>query len=208
MNLVTLAFAAFLAVPGSATAQDEVIVVNGQPITSYDVEQRMRWQNRASNFGERMKALLTGDGGKEKFRQMMTAAQPRSQAEAKEAAEHIKKEMIEDAKRQVLSEGGATRKAVIEALIDDKLKLQAAKRLGIEISDEEVEGHSVKRAARTDGEGAEPDLNAFYARFEADGISRKTIQEIFRAQLAWLAVVRRKYGPGTDPKGDFELEKQ
>jgi peptidyl-prolyl cis-trans isomerase SurA len=200
--LAALLLAAFVAVPGSALAQDVAILVNGEPITSYDVAQRTLWQNRTSNFGERMKALLTGDEVNKKFRQMMDAEQPHSLAEGKQAAERIKKKLIEDAKRQVLSEGGATRKAVIEALIDDKLKLQAARRLGIEISDEEVEGNLAERAAGADAgpDGARPDLNAFYAKFEADGISRKTIQEVIRAQLAWRAVIRRKYG------GD-ELEK-
>jgi peptidyl-prolyl cis-trans isomerase SurA len=203
-----LAFAAFLAVPGSELAQNEVIVVNGEPITSYDVAQRTLWQNRTTNFGERMKALLTGDEVKAKFRQMMLAAQPSSQAEAKQAAERIKKELIEDAKRQVLSEGGATRKAITEALIDDKLKLQAARRLGIEITEEEVEGNLAERAARANAspDGSKPDLNAFYEQFEADGIGRKTIQEIIRAQLAWRAVIRRTYGPakGPETEGGYE----
>jgi peptidyl-prolyl cis-trans isomerase SurA len=168
-------------------------LVNGEPITTCDVAQRKLWENRTKNFGERMKALLTGDKVKEKFRQKMYAAHPRSQAEAKEAAERIKKELIEEAKKQVLSEGGATQRAVIEALIDDKLKLQAGKRLGIEISDREVERNLVERAARANAGayGGKPDLNAFYAKFEADGISRKTVQEVIRAPLAWLAVIRR-----------------
>jgi hypothetical protein len=107
--------------PKSALAQNEVIVVNGERMTSYDVDQRKLWLNLTNGFGERMKALLTGDEVNRKFREKMLVAQPKSRAEAEEAAARIKKELIEDAKRQVLSEGGATRQAVIEALSRNSL---------------------------------------------------------------------------------------
>ncbi len=38
-------------------------------------------------------------------------------------------------------------------------------------------------------------LEEFYKQFETDGINRKTIQDIIRAQLAWRDVIRRQYGP-------------
>ena len=71
---------------------------------------------------------------------------------------------------QILCERGGMRKTVIDALIDDKLKLQAAKRLGIEITDEEVvKDIIVDRLAN----GEEPDVNAYYAPRVAYGIGRK-----------------------------------
>lgn len=182
--------------PHPATAQNIVVLVNDEPITSFDVSQRQRWAAlTGGNFGERMKAHLTGDAVNQRFRQMMMAANPRSQEEAQQAAERIKKELIEDAKRRVLADGGgSTRKAAINSLIEDKLKLQAAKKLDIKISDKEVEENL---AARAGGEGAEKKakLEEFYQRFEKDGIYRKTIQEIFRVQLAWRDAIRRVYGP-------------
>jgi peptidyl-prolyl cis-trans isomerase SurA len=202
----------------------------------------MRWNARTNGFGDRMKAILTGDAIKERFRQKMIAANPHSQGEAQELAEKIKKELLEDAKSRVLSEGGGiSRKTAIDALIDDKLKLQAAKKLDIKISDSEVEQTLIQRTggdaaeaatpspstdtgAKTDAaeqkgggkrrggrsagapdaaggaaSGSKPSKNAkleeFYAQFEKDGINRKTIQEIIRAQLAWRDVIRRQYGP-------------
>ena len=122
----------------------------------------------------------------------MSAAQPRTPNEAQRGAERINKELIEDATMQILSERGAMRKTVIDALIDDKLKLQAAKRFGIEITDEEVVKDIIlERLA----EGEEPDVNAYYAPRVAYGIGRKTIQEIIRAELAWRAVMNHTYGP-------------
>ena len=196
--LITLSSAAFVAVPGSALAQEIAIRVNGELITSHEIVQRTLFQslpslqNRISDFYERLNALLAADKVKEKFRQKMSAAQPRTPKEAQRVAEHINKELIEDATMQILSERGATRKAVIDALIDDKLKLQAAKRLGIEITDEEVVKDIIlDRLA----DGEEPDANAYYAPRVAYGIDRKTIQEIIRAELAWRAVMNHTYGP-------------
>jgi peptidyl-prolyl cis-trans isomerase SurA len=182
--------------PREAAAQNIVVLVNDEPITTFDVSQRQRWLARTTTgFGERMKTLLTGDSINQRFRQLMMAAQPRSQAEAQQAAERIKKELIEDAKRRVLAEGGGTsRKAVIEALIDDKIKLQAAKKLDIKITDKEVEETLL---ARFGGEGTDKKakLEEFYQQFEKDGISRRTVQEVFRVQLAWRDVIRKQYGP-------------
>ena len=196
--LISLSFAAFVAVPWSALAQEMAIRVNGELITTHDIVQRTLFQNlpslqnRISDFYERLNALLAGDKVKEKFRQKMSAAQPRTPKDAQRAAERINKELIGDATMQILSERGAMRKSVIDALIDDKLKLQAAKRLGIEITDEEVVKDIISDRLAS---GEEPDVNAYYAPRVAYGIGRKTIQEIIRAELAWRAVMNHTYGP-------------
>src|SRR5262249_3530227 len=160
MHPIALLLASFLAAPGGA--QNVAVLVNGEPITSYDITQRTFWENRTNNFGERMKAFLSTAllssnefDKKGPLKPWTYPAQPRSQAEAQQADERIQKDLIECAKRKVLSEGGATRQAVIEALIDDRLKLQEARRLGIEINDEEVEASLVQRVAASAGAGAD-----------------------------------------------------
>jgi len=189
-------FFALLTGIGDANAQNVVVLVNDEPITSGDVAQRIRWNARTNGFGDRMKSILTGDAIKERFRQAMIAANPHSQAEAEQAAEKIKKQLLEDAKNRVLSDGGGTsRKAAIDSLIEEKLKLQAAKKLDIKVSDSEVEQVLSQRAAGGAAESKKPDLSEFYKQFETDGINRKTIQDIIRAQLAWRDVIRRQYGP-------------
>jgi peptidyl-prolyl cis-trans isomerase SurA len=221
-------FFALVTGAADASAQNVVVLVNDEPITSGDVAQRTRWNARTNGFGDRLKAILTGDSIKERFRQEMIKANPRSQAEAEQAAERIKKQLLEDAKNRVLSDGGG-RKAAIDALIEDKLKMQAAKKLDISagrcgayvnsgleswlkcaISDAEVEQVLARNAAGAPQEGKKPDLSDFYKQFENDGINRKTVQEIIRAQLAWRDVIRRRYGaqlasllsalPNTDEK--------
>jgi peptidyl-prolyl cis-trans isomerase SurA len=228
-----------------ARSQNIIVLVNDEPITSFDVAQRQRWMARTNgSYGERMKAALTGDSVQQRFRQAMIAANPRSEAEAKEAAERIKKQLVEDAKHSVLA-GGADKKAAIDALVEDKLKLQAAKKLDIKITDKEVEETLAQRAgisadqpapapaatdapaatspngsaegkgrhrkgrsgdgkgetastgstaSSTGGGSKNPKLDEFFQQFENDGINRRTIKEIIRAQLAWRDVIRRLYG--------------
>jgi len=178
---------------GNAFAQNVVALVNDEPITNYDVAQRQRWLARTNGFGDRMKAALSGDGIKERFKQKMIAANPRSEAEAKVVAERVKKELVEEAKRQVLNDGGSNvKKAALEAIIEDKLKLQAAKTNKINITDAEVEE---TLGQRTGGGTGKVDLTEFYKQFENDGIGKKTVKDIIRAQLAWRDLIRRQYGP-------------
>jgi peptidyl-prolyl cis-trans isomerase SurA len=175
-----------------ASAQSVVAIVNDEPITAVDVAQRQRWISRTNGFGDRMKAALTSDSIKEKFRQMMIAANPRSQAEAQQVAERVKKQLLENTKARVLSEG-ASKKDALNAIIEDKLKLQAAKANGVKITDAEVEENLSLRASG--GKSSKVNLTEFYATFENDGIGRKTIQSIVRSQLAWRDVMRKLYGP-------------
>ncbi len=192
--LASLLFAPLWA-PSRGFAQNIVVIVNDEPITSFDIDQRMHWDALTHNFGDRMKAMLTGEAVKQQFQQMLVAAQPHSQAEAQAAAERIKKQLIENAKRRVLAEaGGTSRKAVIETLIEDKLKVQAAKKLDVKVSDREVEENIEQRVA-SDGVDKKAKVEQFYTQFEANGITRRTVQEVFRAQLAWRNVIGRQYGP-------------
>jgi peptidyl-prolyl cis-trans isomerase SurA len=203
-RLIHLAASAFILALSSgwsgAHAQNIVVLVNDEPITSVDVAQRIRWMARTSGFGDRMKAELDMHNPvkkkalEDKYRQLMIAANPRSEAEAQAAAERIKKQLLEEVKNRVLSEGGGGgRKAAIEALIEDKLKLQAAKKLEIKVTDKEVEEVLSQRTGG--GEGKKADLTEFYQQFEKDGISRRAVQDVIRAQIAWRDVIRRQYGP-------------
>jgi peptidyl-prolyl cis-trans isomerase SurA len=182
--------------PPQVLAQNIVVIVNDEPITNYDVEQRTRWNALTThNFGDQMKAILTSPATNEKFKQMMMAAQPHSQEEANAAAEKIKKQLIEDAKRSVLSSGGGTgRKGVIDALIEDKLKVQASVKLDVKVSDREVL-ETIEQRVGGEGSDKKAKVEQFFQQFATNGIHRKTVEDVFRAQLAWRNVIGRQYGP-------------
>ena len=94
----------------------------------------------------------------------------------------------------MIAEGGGTsRKAVIETLIEDKLKLQAAKKLDIKISDREVED-SIEQRVGGDGIRRQRSNNFMHSS-KVRELTAKQFKKFFRAQLAWRDVIRRQYGP-------------
>lgn len=199
--LFLAAFATLLA-SGPGLAQDIEATVNGEQITSSDVDQRMRWNAMTHNLGNRMKAKLTGGSVKQKYRQMMVAANPQSQDEARAAAERIKNQLIDEAKREAMAEGGGIpRKAVVNQLIEERLKIQASKKLGIEVSDAEVE-EALQARVGGGGDHKKAKTEAFFEQFEKSGITRSSVREVFRVQLAWRAAVRLLWGRrlGTIPR--------
>jgi peptidyl-prolyl cis-trans isomerase SurA len=170
--------------------------VNGEPITAADAGQRMRLELlRSGDASRRVKALLTSDAFRQEFQQAQAEARPtapiRSQAEVQEAAERIRKAALDEARRRALADrGGGAWEAAIEAVIGDRVMLQAAKKFDIEVSDEEVEQRLVQaRAGRAE-------LDAYYKELEGYGVGRETVRAAARAQIAWRYVIRRIYGGG------------
>jgi hypothetical protein len=118
----------------------------------------------------------------------MQAASPRGEEEVRAAAERIRAGLIVEVRKRLLLEGGVSRKEAVDALIADRLKLQAAKRLGIEITDEEAEVIGRGPVGST-----AVDLSKYYAQMEELGVSRRAVLDIVRAKLAYRAVFARYY---------------
>jgi peptidyl-prolyl cis-trans isomerase SurA len=190
---VTFLFALSPAAP--AMAEDVAVTVNGEPITVRDIEQRMRWELLTSgSFGERMKEAIVKQALGQPFvpDRQASATPIRSLAEAQEQAESIKRKLVDAARRQVLAgSGGGAWEAAIEAMIRDRLVLQAAKKFDIEIADEDIEK---SLAQRLEGRTRAHDPAAFYLELEDNGIGREAVRVAVRARLAWRDVIRSVYG--------------
>ncbi len=89
----------------------------------------------------------------------------------------------------VLNAPGNKKRLAKTQLIEDRLKLGAAKQLGIRISEDEIDQGVDEFAARTQKTG--PALVADLAR---RGVSESTIRAFIEAGLAWRQVVRAKFG--------------
>jgi peptidyl-prolyl cis-trans isomerase SurA len=119
--------------PTPACAQNVALFVNGDPITSYDIEQRM------------------------KFIQLAT------------------------------HKAGA-REEVVNDLIDEKLKLQVAKKYGLDITDKDVDvafGDMAKRMKMNSDQLGQALANG--------GSSAGTLKARIRADFAWQQIVRGKF---------------
>ena len=89
--------AGFLLVASAgAVAQSIVVLVNDDPITSYDVAQRQRFLALTSGLGDKMRARLQSDATKEEFQAYMTKQRPTS----KEEAQELQKKFVAKSRRR------------------------------------------------------------------------------------------------------------
>jgi peptidyl-prolyl cis-trans isomerase SurA len=129
----TLVAGMLLVLPVGRAQAQVAIVVNGDPITVYDIDQRTRLMNI---------------GGQK----------------------------------------GSSRQQAIEELINDKLKLSAAKGYKFDVSKSEVDNSfaNIARNVRATPEG-------FARSLESAGINPDTLKARLKADIAWSAIVRGKY---------------
>lgn len=185
-----LALGGLLLVAGlsGASAQSVVVLVNDEPITTYDVAQRQRFLAVTTGLGDKMRTRLQSDETKEAFRAYMTEQRPTS----KEEAQELQKKFVAQIQQQVVASAtGSMRKEAIEQLIDERLMLQAAKEQKVVVTDAEVNESLTRMAA---GGANKNSLEDFLGQFKQQGINPSTLKERIRAQTAWREVVRRVYG--------------
>ena len=127
-----------------------VAVVNGDPITGFDIEQRARLLRVAGAEGE---------------------------------AENLQR-------------------AALDQLIEDRLKLQEARRRGIEPGDEMIAA-GLESFAEARGTTAE----ALQGRLQRAGISALALRDLIAAEVAWIELVRSRFLSEARPS-DVELESE
>jgi peptidyl-prolyl cis-trans isomerase SurA len=128
-----LAAAVLVAAGGGAFAQQVLVIVNGEPITAYDVDQRT------------------------KFIRLSTQKTP-------------------------------TRQAVIDELINEKLKIGVVKRYKIDITDKDVENAFAEMGRRM--RMSPEQLTHVLAQ---QGVDANTLKARLRADISWQQIVRGKF---------------
>jgi len=131
--IATACIFATIATPSRAVAQHVVLVVNGEIITDYDIEQRAKFDTLSSH---------------------KTPARP----------------------------------DVIEELIDDKLKVQIARRYKLDITDADVESSYADMARRM-----HLTSDQLTQTLGQSGIDAKTLKARVRADLSWQYIIRGKF---------------
>ncbi len=171
-----------------AAAQSIVVLVNDDPITSYDVAQRQRFLALTSGLGKRMQARLQSAQTKQAFQSFMMKEQPAS----REEAQKLQKKFVQQIQRQVVADSSrAMRKQALNQLIDERLMLQAARDRKIIVSDADVNKTLTSMAQ---GGSRKLTLKQFLAQFSNQGINPSTLKNRIRAQVAWRQLIKRLYG--------------
>ncbi|MGE0024540.1 MAG: peptidylprolyl isomerase [Hyphomicrobium sp.] len=179
------------------------ILVNDEPITDYEIEQRAAFLALQGGGGggdmkakaeARWKAIVKDPKTNERFKALLREnnVQSEEQARALQAkyVKDLQKNMIEQLKRESRQSALAgSRSKAEEELIEEKLKLQEAKRLNA-VSDEaeidKVVGGIAERNKMT--------LAQFGEHMKSMGVDIKTMRARFKAEMSWREVVRRRFG--------------
>lgn len=105
---------------------------------------------------------------------------------------------------QVLGTQGDLVAQAREALIDDKLRLQAARRFGVTLGDEQVMAGMAEFAGR-----ANLDVEQFLAAVGQAGVAPETFRDFVRAGLVWRELVQARFGPRLEiPRAASERAQQ
>ncbi|MGP6085607.1 peptidylprolyl isomerase [Antarctobacter jejuensis] len=89
----------------------------------------------------------------------------------------------------VLRAPGDVRKVAREQLIDDRLRVQAAKDMGIAVSEEDLLDGMAEFATR-----ANMSREQFVAALASEGVEEETFRDFVKAGIAWRFVVRQRFG--------------
>lgn len=184
--------------PGGSREQAIIALVNDEPITGYEIQQRAALigggnlgPKAQANFKALIQAPSTSARLKDILAETIKANEGKSrdeiiqkfEARKKDFALGLQKQAVESARA---SEFPSMKKAALDELIDEKIKSQEAKRTNVSIGDEDVDrviaGIAERNKLTKDQMAAQlgNNLGAMRARI--------------RATLSWTEVVRRQFG--------------
>lgn len=188
--------------PGPRGEQAIVVLVNDEPVTAYQIEQRARLLTLNANISEQAKEnfqrLVKAESTNTRFRalqeEVVRANQGKSrdqivaifQERQKQFAMTLQKQALESARAGILPR---LKKDAKEELIEERLKVQEAKKLGIEVTDADVKGMLRALAERN-----KMNYDQFSQHLKGMGVDISTMGERFRAQRAWRDLIGRRYG--------------
>ncbi|MEZ5925089.1 MAG: SurA N-terminal domain-containing protein [Hyphomicrobiaceae bacterium] len=218
--ILLVAMLGVLLAPATANAESEqaiLAIVNDDPITAFDVNQRIalmvvgsdqinrRVQERMKAEFEQMKktqnerfikfalkldpTLNSREVGKEEIK----ALQQKFIAQEKAKLEGLRGQMM-------AKERPKLRDKALALLVGERLKLQEAKRLDVLADDVEV-GAQIAEIAKRQGVGEKE----FLAGLSSQGIKAGTFKQHIRTRISWQRVLARKFR-GDAAVGQLELD--
>lgn len=186
-----------------SASQGIAVLVNDEPITNYEIEQRQRYMGLgASDLQDKarakFKSLISAKGTTEKLRNILRETIKANPGKSKEQILKIfegkKKAFAQSLQKQAVSSARASilpglRKKALDELIEERLKIQEAKRLNVMASDDEVNKLVMGIAQRN-----KMDLKQFGSYMKKMGADVNTMKSRFRAMISWKNVIRRQFG--------------
>lgn len=193
------------AVPDAKGGQAIIMLINDEPITAFELDMRTRFlamssggQAVAQNAQESFKKLITSEATNARFKAMVEqiikdnqATKSRDQimamieAKKKEFAMGLQKQAMDGARSASLPR---FRKDAQEELIEEKLKMQEARKLGVVASDEDVD-----KVIKGIAEKNKQTPAQFAQNIKNMGSDISVMKARFQSGFSWREVVRRKF---------------
>jgi len=179
-----------------------VALVNDDPITGFNVDQRARFLALSGNIADRARARMqefakdpkTNERLQAILQETINANRGRTREQVIAAFEVRKKAYVTGLQQQALESARASvlptmRKQALEELIEERLKLQEARKNSITVSNDDVDRVFNDMAKRNKMTGAQ-----FAEHLSSQGADAAVLKSRLRSSLAWREVVRKRYG--------------
>jgi peptidyl-prolyl cis-trans isomerase SurA len=189
--------------PRPKGSQSIAVLVNDEPITAYEIAQRAAFLALQSGGGgadfrakaeARWKSIVKDPKTNERFKELLQKNKVTTQEEAQELQKKFVKQlqagMVDQLKKEMRSSAmaGSESKAR-EELIEEKIKIQEAKRLNVVATDKEVD-----RIISGIAERNKMTIDQFGQHMKGMGVDIATMRNRFKAEFSWRDVIRRKFG--------------
>lgn len=189
--------------PRKKGGQSIAVLVNDEPITAYEIEQRAAFLALQGGGGgadmkakaeARWKSIVKDPKTNERFKQILMKNNVQSQEEARALQTKFVKQLQADMLAQLKREARAgalagSKGKAKEELIEEKIKLQEAKRLNAVADEAEV-----TRIISGIAERNKMTIEQFGQHMKGMGVDINTMKARFRAEMSWREVVRRRFG--------------
>ncbi|MGI9423170.1 MAG: SurA N-terminal domain-containing protein, partial [Hyphomicrobiaceae bacterium] len=178
------------------------ILVNDEPITHHEIDQRARLMMVQANVSKTARAkfqsLVKQKSVNNQLRSLLKETIDANPGKSREQIlakfERKKKAFAASLRARALSSARSGllpqfRKKAKKQLIEERLKMQEAKRLKTLASWKDVDGAIANIAKRN-----KVDVKTFLGRLGTGGARSTTFKNKIRADMSWSGVVRRRYG--------------
>ncbi len=182
--------------------QGIVVLVNDEPITGYEVDQRSALMALGANIGERAQAnfkrMVQDPSINTQLRSILEATINANPGKSREQVlaifEERKKAFVVGIQKRAVDSARASvlpgmRAKALDEIIDERLKIQEGKRLSIVVTQEEIDRTFKEMAERNKMSEAQ-----FAEQLTKQGIHPDTMKARTRAAMVWRDVIRRRYG--------------
>ncbi len=178
---------------GGHAAQSIIALVNDEPISVFDLNQRIKLMTANSPQAQKLfQKKLRSPRTQERWQALLFAEQPMTPQEV----ERLKRRLINEVRNEVRRElGRQARRRALEELINERLQVQAARNNNIVVTEAELDERidMIARSNKNPRTGKPMTRKTFYAMLRQMGIDVREYKKRMSAQLAWGQLIRRKF---------------